>query len=118
MIFLRANEESKTKSERSRAAYSNKFERAARGEKVILSRKLPAWLKFEGDEIVVNQDKAKSVERIYNLAELGLSPISIARTLNFQKIPTMRGAKYWRGEAVWRILTKLAAIGVFQALSH
>lgn len=113
VIFLRANEESKTKSARSRAAYANKLERAARGEKVIVASKLPAWLKFEGDEIVIDQEKVKSIKLIYNLADLGLKPLSIARALNLQKIPTMRGGRYWRGEAVRLILTKPSTIGVF-----
>lgn len=114
VIFLRANEESKTKSERAKVAYASRLERAARGEKVVLSASLPAWLKFEGDEIVVDEKKAKSIKLIYNYAELGMRPNSIARALNFRKIPTMGSAKYWRGNSVSLILTRPTTIGVFQ----
>lgn len=114
IIFLRANEESKTKSERSRSMRAQNLERIAQGKKAMLPGTLPAWLKREGNELVVEQNKADVIKIIFKLAERGLGSTAIARTLNHQKIAPISISKYWRPETIRKTLRNRAMIGIYK----
>lgn len=114
IIFLRANEESKTKSERSKSVRAQNLKRIAQGEKVMMPGTLPAWLKREGNEIVVDQNKAAVIEMIFKLAERGLGSTAIARTLNHQKSAPISTAAYWRPETIIKILRNRSVIGIYR----
>lgn len=113
VIFLRANEESRTKSRRIRAAWARKIERVRQGEKIIISKMVPGWLKIEKNEIVVDPERVKAIRLIFRLGELGLGGSTIATVLNRNQIPTLRGHKHWYKDNVSLVLSNASVIGVF-----
>lgn len=118
VIFLRANEESETKSRRSKAGWKRRIERAKGGEQIIISRLLPGWVKLENDKMVIDQIKAKPIKMIFQLAEMGLGAAAIAKALNFTNQPTMRTAKYWRTSTVRDFLINPSVIGTYAQRYH
>lgn len=112
VIFLRANEESKTKSRRAKAAWKNKIERARNGENVIITKAVPSWIKIEDEKFVINPEKAKTIRMMFDLAKLGLGGMIIAKVLNKNNVPTLRSAKFWRRDTVNAILRSPSVYGV------
>jgi DNA invertase Pin-like site-specific DNA recombinase len=120
MRFIRANEESATKSRRVRSAYDKKRKDAAAGVKgKPFTRQLPAWLIWnEGTKAhQVIPERAAVVRKIYEMADRGMSHHGIARTLNESGESTWGGdnsrAPYWRGTYVRKLLTTSAVMGTF-----
>lgn len=111
--LILAHEESAKKGKRSRENWENK--RSKIGEKP-LTRKLPAWVEFDGKKLVSNANAAL-VRRIYEMAENGMGTRLIARQLNKERIPTMGYGKFWNASYVRLILTNAAVMGHFQARS-
>ncbi|TCP29514.1 recombinase family protein [Sphingomonas sp. BK235] len=101
IVFIRANEESATKSMRARQAWTRK--RAAVPSKV-LSSKLPDWLTFDNGRIVPIAARAELLKRIFGNAEEGQPPQQIAETLNKEQVPR------WRIDGPWERTTIAALI--------
>lgn len=115
LTFIRANEESETKSRRLRAAWIGKRAKAA--EKPLTSI-CPAWLRHdaEGGQIEVVEERAEVVRRIFRLALAGVGLNGIATALNADGVPTFghngRKAEVWGRSYVAKIAANPAVYGV------
>ena len=110
-VFMRAHEESKTKSERVSAAWCQKRKTP---EKKLTGR-CPGWLTLdkEANEFRFNEH-AETVRRIIALALEGRGPAAIATRLNRDKVPTLLNAAHWHFSTVRYLLTSRTLIGEFQ----
>lgn len=111
VIFMRANEESATKSKRAKSALRRKMKRIRAGEKIRLCGSIPNWLRLENDQFVIEKEKAKSVRTIFQLAELGIGTTAIAKALNLSQMPTMGSSTYWDKSKVNLLLNNLTVTG-------
>lgn len=59
----------------------------------------------EDGNLVLNEDEAKNIRRIYGLFLRGRSPYAIAKVLTTEGIPTPGGKKVWSASTVKSILT-------------
>jgi DNA invertase Pin-like site-specific DNA recombinase len=108
MIYL-AHQESKQKAERGRAAWKKR--RQAKGK---ITNNLPRWIAWEGGRFVLIREKAAVIRRIFSLYCDGLGARLIARTLNEEGVPTLRGKGVWDQEAVRFLLKSRTTIGEYQ----
>lgn len=88
MELARGHSESAMKSVRISAAWSKKREEA-RQTKKPLTAKLPAWLEKKDGEIQVVANRAKVVNRIFELAANGCGVPKIVATLTNEKVEPM-----------------------------
>lgn len=95
-----AEEESRSVSENLKWRYRRKFEQ---GEVVINTSRFLGYDKNEYGDLVINQEEAKRVERIFNEYMAGNGVFKIAKILNEEKIPTVTGAK-WSQATIYGIL--------------
>jgi DNA invertase Pin-like site-specific DNA recombinase len=123
IIQSRANEESKMKSQRLRAAWKAKQDRA-RESGVVLTRHHPAWLEPKPDPSLSTKykvvcrgfeiipDRAKIVKQIFqDCVERDLGIESITKLLNKSKVPTFGPSRSWGKSTVYKILRNRACIG-------
>lgn len=115
LIFIRANEESATKSRRVRAAWENK--RANINAKPLTAR-CPAWLRIKDDRsgFELIDKRAAVVRRIFQMAIEGNGQHLIADTLNREAIPTWgdggrKPATHWHRSYIVKLLSNPAAYG-------
>lgn len=110
-IFMRAYEESKTKSERVAAAWVEK----RRHPDKPLTAQCPAWLTLnkETSKFEFN-DRAGIMRRIIRLAVDNRGPASIANRMNYEGVPTFRRGKQWNMSSVRYLLTSRTLLGEFQ----
>jgi hypothetical protein len=98
VILSRANNESRTKTERIKQAFA-KARSKAREQKIPLTVKCPAWLTVtrEGDakKFVVDEARARIVQRIFELNAGGMGNQRIASLLNTENIPTFMQRRQW-----------------------
>ena len=114
IIFIRANEESRTKARRQREAWSAKYERARQtGE--IMTKRVPTWLRVKGGKIIPIPKHVKVVRTIYELAAMGIGKDAIAAKLNREKVPTFDRARLWHHTGIRELLTRPAVLGVFDS---
>ncbi|HEV2897396.1 MAG TPA: recombinase family protein [Pseudaminobacter sp.] len=113
MVLSRAYEESKTKSVRLSAAWSNKRKNL---ETRKLTKVAPAWLALSADrqsfKIVATRDTV--VQRVFSEANSGFGAFSIARRLNKDGVPTFGTSRGWQESYVSKMLANRAVIGEFQ----
>jgi DNA invertase Pin-like site-specific DNA recombinase len=122
VLFMRGAEESETKAKRLKAVWSNKRERAARGE--VQTVVAPAWLKAEGSgakdarnaKLTLIPERAALVRRMFKMFLEGTGKTGIAQRFNAEKIPTWgdrfhKRAPHWRATAVFKILVNQAVTG-------
>ncbi|MBN1555882.1 MAG: recombinase family protein [Phycisphaerae bacterium] len=113
-----AHDDSKKKSERLSAVWSEKKRRARDGE--VLTRRLPAWLRLEKDKIVPIPEAVKAIRKIFEMKAGGIGKGSIAKHLNakgYWTPPPRRNAKTspsWRDSYITKILSNRAVIGEYQ----
>jgi DNA invertase Pin-like site-specific DNA recombinase len=105
-----AHEESAKKSERLSHAWQAK---RAKIKTRPLTRQLPAWLKVEGEKVVIDEAKAPTVRRIIQLALDGHGLGSITKKLNADATGLAR-VGYFNRSYVTKILKSRALIGEFQ----
>lgn len=105
-----AHEESAKKSERLAHAWAGKRQKI--GQKV-LTRKLPAWLKADGDKVVIDEAKAAIVRRMLRLALDGHGLNAITKRINAEADGLAR-VKYINRSYTFKILNSRALIGEFQ----
>jgi DNA invertase Pin-like site-specific DNA recombinase len=110
LVFMRANEESLSKSKRGKATWEHK--RATIGSR-ILTRKAPAWLEVNeaGDGFEVIPDRGVLIKRIFDLTLNGWGQHRIADSFNREGLkPWGRGA-FWQRSYIAKILRNDATIG-------
>lgn len=95
-----AEEESRSISENIKWMYRKKFEN---GELVINTNRFLGYDKDDNGNLVINEEEAKIVKRIYEEYLKGNGVHKIAKMLNKEKIPTVTGAK-WHETTVLVIL--------------
>ena len=114
LTFIRANEESATKSRRLSAAWSTKRDKAS--EKPITSVS-PAWLRLNPatQRFEVDPGRAAIVQRVYAETLAGKGKHSIAAGLNKDHVPVFghrgRTGKHWHRSYVAKLLASPAVIG-------
>jgi DNA invertase Pin-like site-specific DNA recombinase len=109
MMMARANEESKTKGLRVKAAWSNKFDQIAKG--VMHTKRVPFWID-PSDKSKTLKDKVPVIKQIFKMAAEGYGSTVIAKTLNADNIPTATGrAKYWSAGTIKKLLKSPNVIG-------
>lgn len=108
-----ANQESQRKSIRVKAARDNARRLAAEGKPSLISTNLPFWLCLDGKDIVINEDKAALVNRIFDMSKDGHGFMSIITTLNNENIPAPK-AKLWAKSTISRLLNNRAVLGELQ----
>jgi DNA invertase Pin-like site-specific DNA recombinase len=118
--FMRAHEESLTKSRRVADAYERKRADAANGVSgEPFTRMLPAWLRWDKDarEHVAIRERAAIIRDIFESAAAGTGQHSIAHRLNAKGVETWgtgkRKAARWHRSYVRKILTNSAVVGTF-----
>jgi len=113
LIFVRANEESATKSKRLKAAWAGK--RLAGGTKPLTSLG-PSWLKLhkETGRWEVIEEKAAVVRRVFSMAAEGMGYARIATALTKEGVPTLSGkAAFWRHTTVRHLLNSSVVTGTY-----
>jgi DNA invertase Pin-like site-specific DNA recombinase len=109
----RAHDESRTKSLRLSAAWSNKRKNA---ESRKLTAQCPGWLKLSIDRkrFEVIQKRADTVLSIFRDSTAGVGNYSITRRLNEAHVPPFGRSRGWRSSSVNKILANRAVLGEFQ----
>jgi len=112
--FERAHDESKTKSERVKEAWSYKRELAKRGTIKITSW-CPAWLRLSKDKtrFEIIEKHAETVRWIFREAADGRGIFAISRRLNQKSLAPFGKSKGWHSSYIIKILRNRAAIGEY-----
>ncbi len=95
-----AEEESKNISQNTKWAFRKKFQR---GELVLNTKLFLGYDKDEFGELVVNREEARIVRRIFSDYLAGKGVFTIAKELNDEGIPTIKGGK-WQESTILQIL--------------
>src|SRR5687768_16955433 len=118
MGFVGANQYSKTIGARVRASRQRRKAEAMAGKQVFI-KTVPSYFTFDKDkERYVTNKREKVVKQIFNLYLKQPSFLSVARSLNEDKIPTFHGAKVWAPETIRQILTSRYVLGEFQGVKN
>lgn len=113
-VMIRANEESKTKSERIVAAWHKKRELGLTEHKP-LTAKCPGWLKLVAGKFILDPDRAKLAKRVISMALAGQGAVSICQTLNREGLPTLsQRGKHWEFSTVQHLITSRTLVGEYQ----
>jgi DNA invertase Pin-like site-specific DNA recombinase len=121
MKFIRANEESATKSVRVAKAHAARRQKFAGQEKLSkpYTLKLPAWIRWstEKSDYELIEERAALLRWMFEMADGSMGEYSIAAHLNETKEDTWGAggwkAAHWHRSYVRKLLTNKAAIGVF-----
>lgn len=114
--FARANNESETKSKRTKSVIASKIELAKQGEKVWFGVQKPSWVVgVKNDEFVLDEERVALVKDIFARYLAGESCSHIANWLNQNKTPTLRRLKHgmWTNSTVAELLRNKNVIGWF-----
>lgn len=119
--MMRANDESETKSKRAKAKIIKRKTQALEGKK-IYNVSLVHWIdqtRMTGDNYQYSlNEHAKTVQRIYELADSGVGTHSIARILNQSNTavfrPKTNTKNQWRDATVAAILRDEICIGTYK----
>ena len=113
----RGHSESAAKSIRITAVWDNKRKHAATQ---VVTRKLPGWVRCEDSKLKLDQEKAATVRRVFDMAVKDLGCLTIAKRLNAERVPVI-GRKSCKGkDVVWStsnvftLLKSRAAFGEYQ----
>lgn len=110
--FARAHSESLMKSIRTKDNWERKRRTLHSGGRI--TRKIPAWLRWENGQPKRDEAKAATVNHIFDLAIKGFGFASIAKRLNKDQTPTLGGTAYWRDSYVEKILKSRSVLGEYQ----
>lgn len=110
MTFIRAHEESETKSRRLAQAWEKKRQDVAVKP---LTSKCPAWLRLDREQgaFVLIPERAALVRRMFEMTLAGSGQHDIAKTFTAEGVPTWGSATFWQRSYVARVLSNPAAIG-------
>lgn len=116
-IMVRANNESEVKSDRVGKAWANKRKNATDQQKPMTAR-CPSWLRLKKDRsgYEVIESHAKTVQKIFDLAENGVGLVASVRILNSENVAfiSYKKASKWGVSFLQRILTNRSVLGEFQ----
>jgi DNA invertase Pin-like site-specific DNA recombinase len=116
LIYIRANEESKMKSNRGSANWKRKRQDAVNGK--VMSKLVVSWLEVTGDkdnrQFSIIEDKAATVRMIVDLFLSGKGCQAIATKLNTDNVPMLRNGKRWEPRSIHSILSNPALCGRYQ----
>jgi hypothetical protein len=110
-VAMRAHEESAIKGRRVAAAWAEKRRKVRAGEAQKLTKRAPAWLRWEGDGWAVDEEKAATVRRVYRMTLDGMGEHRIAETFNREGVPVLGRGNGWHRSAVAKLLRNQAVIG-------
>lgn len=96
-----AQEESRSMSENNKWTIKKKFER---GEVIINTTRFMGYDKDEYGDLIIDQEQAKIVRRIFDMYLGGLGVFKIAAQLNKENIPSLTGGK-WHESTVRGMIT-------------
>jgi DNA invertase Pin-like site-specific DNA recombinase len=110
LTFMRANEESETKSRRLRHAWNTKLLNIKDKPRTSIA---PAWLRFdrEAGRFQPIPERAALVQRIFAMTLEGVGQHKIAETFNRQGIAPWGRAQHWQRSYIAKILRNPAVIG-------
>ena len=117
LTFIRANEESATKSHRIAAAWVAKRERA---HEQPLTARCPGWVRLSADRrsFVLVPEQAAVVRRIFADALAGYGALAISWRLNAAGAPLLAGGprlgKMWYSASVSKLLNNVTTVGTLQ----
>lgn len=111
MFLDNAHKESVRKSRLGKDEWAERFERARSQTKHHIGRRVSNWLTLGEDGKYHRNDRATTVERIFELCLQGLGSTAIAQTLNAEEHGTFNKGQRWGTTAVLSILQNRAAIG-------
>lgn len=97
-----AEQESRNMSENIKWAFQKKFKE---GEMMLACKQFLGYDRDKDKNIVINEEQAKIVRRIYREFLSGYSCATIAKRLMEDGIPTVTGRKQWRTTGIQSILT-------------
>lgn len=97
-----AQEESRSISENCTWGQRKRF---ADGKVTVPFSRFLGYDRGEDGNLIVNQEQAKLVKRIYQMFLTGMTPHGIAQTLTEESIPTPAGKKKWSATTVKSILS-------------
>jgi DNA invertase Pin-like site-specific DNA recombinase len=109
----RGHSESKVKSERNGAAWAQRRKKA-RAKTGLMTRKLPAWVKAEGDWLVVIPERAAVVRRVFEMSTAGYGLWTIMRRLTDEGVPAFGPSGRWSITYLDTILKDRRALGEYQ----
>lgn len=108
--FVRANEESSTKSVRVKQAYRNRLSEAKNGNK-LLTKRLPAWLRVgDSGKPEVIPERAKIIRDIFDMATR-VGSRAIAKELNRRGVKPFGRGKAWGWAYVQLLLADGRVLG-------
>ena len=109
----RSHGESVRKQDMLSKAWANKRQRAITDNHKITSI-CPLWLELKDQQFIVRPDRVQLVQRMYQMCLDGHGPLSIAKQLNREGIPTWNArTEGWHRAYVRAILLNPAVYGVF-----
>lgn len=113
LIAVRAHEESVTKGRRVAAAWAEKRRKVRAGEAKRLTKRAPAWLKWDrqSDDWTVDENRAETARRVFELTLEGLGEHKIAERFNSVGVPPLGRAKRWHRSSVAKLLRNRAVVG-------
>lgn len=116
LVFERANEESRTKSDRKKKSW----EKIRENKEIKFTRRCPAWLELSDDrkKFIQLKDRCELIKRIFEMSAEGMGKALIASTLNHEMVPSWRdgkrGGNGWYPSYISKILSSRSVIGEFQ----
>ena len=116
MVLSRAHDESKIRSYRIKASWQNRKKLASEGKHIEVQ--LPGWLHSKDGKYVLDQYKAKTIQRIAKLCLEGYGGFTIAKMLREDGTPNVSKPqngkrKTWHPLYIPRILRNKALIGTY-----
>ena len=109
--FIRANEESRVKSQRVAERWANNRKRLSERR---LTRTIPSWLTIKNDKFEVKPDAEKTIELIFRKTLDGMGSYALVRYLHKHKIKNLGTSPKWNCTYIHRLLTSRAILGEFQ----
>jgi DNA invertase Pin-like site-specific DNA recombinase len=110
---MRGHSESEAKSMRNGAAWQRK-RRAARQDREIITRRLPAWIEVYDGKLRLIPERAAIVKRIFALAASGHGNALIVKRLTEERVPALGPSGHWVRSYVALILRDRRCLGEFQ----
>jgi DNA invertase Pin-like site-specific DNA recombinase len=113
-----SHEESFKKAERAKFTWHTRHEKIKDGDKGTTAITPPAWIKAEGGRYVLNPERAKLLNEIYDLYIDGIGISKIVQMLNERREPVWAvrkrdGKGGWRENYIHRLLRKRAVLGEY-----
>jgi DNA invertase Pin-like site-specific DNA recombinase len=119
IIAQQAHEESSKKSKRTTATWQKRRDAISQGAKDIPVPNMPLWVDRIGGKMVLNEQRVKVLNEIYDLYIDGVGIHKIVTILNARDEPSWtppeqrRGNNGWFYSYVYRLLTKRTVLGEY-----